>query len=93
LKKIYWLQLDSCRFCVKMSNIKNKNNARTGGAVSPPNTGIDFINTGHAAQARYMAALANPFASPAVPIPDSFLRHTFQRLPKKWCLTVSKNLK
>lgn len=56
-----------------MSNTKNKNNARTGGAVSPPNKGVEFINTGHAAQSMYLAALANPFASPAVPIPDSFL--------------------
>jgi len=56
-----------------MSNMKNKNNARTGGAVlSPSNKEIEFINTGHAAQSRYLAALANPFASPAVPIPDSF---------------------
>jgi len=53
--------------------MKNKNNARTGGAVSPLKQGVDFINTGHAAQARYLAALANPYASPAVPIPDSFL--------------------
>lgn len=54
--------------------MKNKNNARTGGAVlSPSNKGLEFINTGHAAQSRYLAALANPFASPAVPIPDSFL--------------------
>jgi len=56
-----------------MSNTKNKNNARTGGAVSPSNKGVEFINTGHAAQSMYLAALANPFASPAVPIPDSFL--------------------
>jgi len=56
-----------------MSNTKKKNNARTGGAVSSPTQGVEFINTGHAAQARYLAALANPFASPAVPIPDSFL--------------------
>lgn len=55
-----------------MNNIKKKNNARNGGAVSSP-TNVDFINTGHAAQARYIAALANPFAAPAVPIPDSFL--------------------
>jgi len=53
--------------------MKNKNNARTGGAVSPSNKELEFINTGHAAQSRYLAALANPFASPAVPIPDSFL--------------------
>lgn len=54
--------------------MKNKNNARTGGAVlSPPKNELEFINTGHAAQSRYLAALANPFASPAVPIPDSFL--------------------
>jgi len=66
-----------------MSNMKNKNNARTGGAVSSPNKGIDFINTGHAAQARYMAALANPFASPAVPIPDSFLEAHVSKLAKE----------
>lgn len=53
--------------------MKNKNNARTGGAVTSPNKGVEFINTGHAAQSVYLAALANPFASPAVPIPDSFL--------------------
>jgi len=53
--------------------MKNNYNARTGGAVSPSNKGLEFINTGHAAQSRYLAALANPFASPAVPIPDSFL--------------------
>jgi hypothetical protein len=55
-----------------MTNNKNKNNARTGGAaLSPPN--VDFINEGHAAQARYIAAMTNPFAAPPVPIPDSFL--------------------
>lgn len=54
-----------------MVNIKSKSNARTGGAVSSPK--VDFINTGHAAQSRYIAALTNPFAAPAVPIPDSFL--------------------
>jgi len=55
-----------------MNNNKNKNNARNGGAVlSSPN--VDFINEGHASQARYIAAMANPFAAPAVPIPDSFL--------------------
>jgi len=55
-----------------MINNKNKNNARTGGAVlSPPN--VDYINEGHAAQARYIAAMTNPFAAPPVPIPDSFL--------------------
>jgi len=53
--------------------MKIKNNARTGGAVTTPNKGVEFINTGHAAQSVYLAALANPFASPAVPIPDSFL--------------------
>jgi len=54
--------------------MKNKNNARTGGAVvTTPNKRVEFINTGHAAQSVYLAALANPFASPAVPIPDSFL--------------------
>jgi len=55
-----------------MVNVKSKSNARTGGAVSPSN--VDFINTGHAAQSRYIAALANPWAAPAVPIPDSFLK-------------------
>lgn len=54
-----------------MVNMKSKNNARTGGAVSSPK--VDFINTGHASQSRYIAALTNPFAAPAVPIPDSFL--------------------
>lgn len=57
-----------------MSNTKKKNNVRTGGAaLTSPAKDIEFINTGHAAQSRYLAALANPFASPAVPIPDSFL--------------------
>jgi len=55
-----------------MVNVKSKSNARTGGAVTSPN--VDFINTGHAAQSRYIAALTNPFAAPAVPIPDSFLK-------------------
>jgi len=60
--------------------MKNKNNARTGGAVlSPSNKELEFINTGHAAQSRYLAALANPFASPAVPIPDSFFNaHVYE---------------
>lgn len=61
------------RSCVKMTNTNKKNNARTGGAVTSPENRLEFINTGHAAQSRYVAALANPFASPAVPIPDSFL--------------------
>jgi len=56
-----------------MNNTSKKNNARNGGPVSTPTNRLEFINTGHAAQARYLAALANPFASPAVPIPDSFL--------------------
>jgi len=56
-----------------MNNTKKNNNARNGGPVSTPTNRLEFINTGHAAQARYLAALANPFASPAVPIPDSFL--------------------
>lgn len=56
-----------------MSNTSKKSNVRNGGPVSTPNNRLEFINTGHAAQARYLAALANPFASPAVPIPDSFL--------------------
>jgi hypothetical protein len=55
-----------------MVNVKSKSNVRTGGAVTSPN--VDFINTGHAAQSRYIAALTNPFAAPAVPIPDSFLK-------------------
>lgn len=55
-----------------MVNVKSKNNARMGGAVTSPN--VDFINTGHAAQSRYVAALMNPFSAPAVPIPDSFLK-------------------
>jgi hypothetical protein len=55
-----------------MVNVKSKSNARSGGAVTSPN--VDFINTGHAAQSRYIAALVNPFAAPAVPIPDSFLK-------------------
>ena len=55
-----------------MVNVKSKSNARTGGAVTSPN--VDFINTGHAAQSRYIAALTNPFSAPAVPIPDSFLK-------------------
>lgn len=66
--------------------MKNKNNARTGGAVSPSTKEIDFINTGHAAQARYLAALANPFASPAVPIPDSFLEAHVSKLAKEMVL-------
>jgi len=56
-----------------MNNTSKKNNVRNGGPVSTPTNRLEFINTGHAAQARYLAALANPFASPAVPIPDSFL--------------------
>lgn len=60
------------RVCVKMVNVKSKSNARTGGTVMSPN--VDFINTGHAAQSRYIAALTNPWAAPAVPIPDSFLK-------------------
>ena len=64
--------------------MKNKNNARTGGAVlSPSNKELDFINTGHAAQSRYLAALANPFASPAVPIPDSFLTAHVSKIAKE----------
>jgi len=66
--------LAGCRSCVKMNNIKTKNNARTGGAVLSSPKNVDFINQGHASQARYLAAMANPFASPAVPIPDSFLQ-------------------
>jgi len=65
--------LVGCRSCVKMNNTKKKSNVRNGGPVSTPTNRLEFINTGHAAQARYLAALANPFASPAVPIPDSFL--------------------
>ena len=55
-----------------MVNVKSKSNARTGAPQMSPN--VDFINTGHAAQSRYIAALANPWAAPAVPIPDSFLK-------------------
>lgn len=74
--------------------MKNKNNARTGGAVlSPPNKGLEFINTGHAAQSRYLAALANPFASPAVPIPDSFLMAHVSKVCKETVLTNVSHLK
>jgi len=68
-----------------MSNMKNKNNARTGGAVLSPskNKELEFINTGHAAQSRYLAALANPFASPAVPIPDSFFATHVAKVAKE----------
>jgi len=71
-----------------MNNTKKKNNARTGGAVltSPPK-GVEFINTGHAAQSRYLAALANPFASPAVPIPDSFLTAHVSKMGREVTLT------
>lgn len=71
-----------------MSNTKKKNNVRTGGAALTPSTkDIEFINTGHAAQSRYLAALANPFASPAVPIPDSFLTAHVCKLGKEVTLT------
>jgi len=73
--------------------MKIKNNARTGGAVSPSNTGIDFISTGHAAQARYMAALANPFASPAVPIPDSFLEAHVSKIAKEVVIDAVQQLR
>jgi len=72
-----------------MNNTKNKNNARTGGAaLTSPN--VDFINEGHAAQARYIAALANPFAAPAVPIPDSFLPAHCAKIGREITATVTK---
>jgi len=81
--------LAGCRSCVKMNNTKNKNNARTGGAaLSSPN--VDFINEGHAAQARYIAAMANPFAAPAVPIPDSFLPAHCAKIGKEITVTADK---
>jgi hypothetical protein len=72
-----------------MTNKKNKNNARTGGAaLSSPN--VDFINEGHAAQARYIAALANPFAAPAIPIPDSFLPAHCAKVGREITATITK---
>lgn len=72
-----------------MTNTKKKNNARTGGAaLSPPN--VDFINEGHAAQARYIAALANPFAAPAIPIPDSFLPAHCAKIGREITATITK---
>jgi hypothetical protein len=72
-----------------MTNTRNKNNARTGGAVlSSPN--VDFINEGHAAQARYIAALANPFAAPAIPIPDSFLPAHCAKMGREITATITK---
>jgi len=77
-----------------MSNTKNKNNVRNGGAaLSSPTTGVEFINTGHAAQARYVAALANPFASPAVPIPDSFLTAHVSKMGYETTLTGATALR
>jgi len=70
-----------------MSNTKNKNNVRKGEAALSSPTGVEFINTGHAAQARYLAALANPFASPAVPIPDSFLMSHVSKMGLETTLT------
>jgi len=75
-----------------MSNTKKKNNARTGGAVTSPTQGVEFINTGHAAQARYLAALANPFASPAVPIPDSFLEAHVSKIGLEEVITAANEI-
>jgi hypothetical protein len=75
-----------------MSNTKNKNNARNGEAALSSPTGVEFINTGHAAQARYLAALANPFASPAVPIPDSFLTAHVSKMGLETTLTGVRQL-
>lgn len=74
-----------------MVNVKSKSNARTGGAVTSPN--VDFINTGHAAQSRYIAALTNPFAAPAVPIPDSFLKAHCAKAGFEETLTGVKTLR
>jgi len=82
--------LVGCRSCVKMINNKNKNNARNGGAVSSPN--VDFINEGHAAQARYIAAMTNPFSAPPVPIPDSFLPAHCCKLGREVTAVVDKLL-
>jgi len=75
-----------------MSNTKNKKNARNGeAALSSPHE-VEFINTGHAAQSRYLAALANPFASPAVPIPDSFLMAHVSKMGYETTLTGVREL-
>jgi len=76
-----------------MNNTSKKNNARTGGAVTSPQNRLEFINTGHAAQSRYLAALANPFASPAVPIPDSFLTAHVSKFGFETVLTNCRGLK
>jgi len=81
--------LVGCRSCVKMTNNKNKNNARTGGAALSSPTNVDFINEGHAAQARYIAAMTNPFAAPAVPIPDSFLPAHCCKIGREHSATVT----
>lgn len=73
-----------------MSNIKTKNNARTGGAALSSPKNVDFINQGHAAQARYIAAMANPFAAPAVPIPDSFLPAHCAKVGREITATVDR---
>lgn len=75
-----------------MTNTRKNNNARNGGPVSTP-TSLEFINTGHAAQARYLAALANPFASPAVPIPDSFLTAHVSKLGYETVISNCRALK
>jgi len=74
-----------------MNNTSKKSNVRNGGPVSTPNS-LEFINTGHAAQARYLAALANPFASPAVPIPDSFLTAHVSKIGYEAAITNCREL-
>jgi len=76
-----------------MNNISKKNNARNGGPVSTPTNRLEFINTGHAAQARYLAALANPFASPPVPIPDSFLMAHVSKVGYETVLSSCRGLR
>jgi len=73
-----------------MINNKNKNNARTGGAALSSPINVDFINEGPASQARYIAAMANPFAAPAVPIPDSFLPAHCAKVGREVTATVDK---
>jgi len=75
-----------------MSNMKTKNNARNGGAALSSPKNVDFINMGHAAQARYIAALTNPFAAPAVPIPDSFLPAHCCKIGREVTSAVTKML-
>lgn len=75
-----------------MNNTKKKSNVRNGGPVSTP-TSLEFINTGHAAQARYLAALANPFASPAVPIPDSFLTAHVSKMGYETVIAACRGLR